>query len=339
MDNLLQGSMAAPQPPPTDTSYKNQLQRYTLRASLGFPQYKTVGEGTPHAPQFRSMVYVDGTCYTSQQTFSTRKAAEQEAARLALIGIPEKVKNEASSCLLASTVFCKSIIVEYAVKMNLGLPEYTTKQSKPNVPIFVSTVCLNGVSYIGQAGNTKKEAEQHAARTAVLSILDSESNTTMSEIVRSKFKFYNELNNAKDLINTNCGTMPDGVNVLEDGGASCSLSNKRKEVHISEGSATADLAPNSKSISSEPNSESSLLGPNPDVQPIHEFKRKKTETPLSPPAAADLPIQFVAPASPTCSAAARKRKRKKERKRAQLQSSLPVAGILQNPEPEPSTAQ
>ena len=37
---------------------------------------------------------VDGVCYASSNTFASRKAAEQDAARLAMISITEKIKEE-----------------------------------------------------------------------------------------------------------------------------------------------------------------------------------------------------------------------------------------------------
>lgn len=64
---------------------------------MPLPVYHTLSEGSPHAPAFKCQVWVDGTCFTSPNAFSTRKMAEQEAAKIALIGIHEKVKNEGSS--------------------------------------------------------------------------------------------------------------------------------------------------------------------------------------------------------------------------------------------------
>lgn len=65
----------------------------------------------------------------------------------------------------------KSIINEYTSKMNLGIPNYLTKELKVVLPSFVSSLSLNGITYTGDAGNNKKEAEQFAARSAILSIL------------------------------------------------------------------------------------------------------------------------------------------------------------------------
>ncbi|RVW24912.1 Double-stranded RNA-binding protein 4 [Vitis vinifera] len=72
---------------------------------------------------------------------------------------------------LQDTVFCKSILNEFAVKMNLEKPTYTTVQPEGLLPVFVSSLVFNGVTYTGDAGRNKKEAEQLAARTVILSIL------------------------------------------------------------------------------------------------------------------------------------------------------------------------
>ncbi|KAL7090209.1 hypothetical protein ACP275_12G026200 [Erythranthe tilingii] len=169
-------SPPAPPPPlpgvPKESWFKNRLQQYTHRASMPLPIYETFNEGAQHASKFRSRVWVDGVCFTSPNTFSNRKASEQDAAKHALIGLREKVKNEGSSRILANATFCKSIINEYAVKMNIDLPSYLTNESKElSVPVFGSSLNLGGVTYVGAAGRNRKEAEQFAARSAILSIL------------------------------------------------------------------------------------------------------------------------------------------------------------------------
>ncbi|KAL2927137.1 Double-stranded RNA-binding protein 4 [Bienertia sinuspersici] len=40
--------------------FKNKLQEYTQKWGLEFPAYRTSNEGFPHAPKFRSTVFVDG---------------------------------------------------------------------------------------------------------------------------------------------------------------------------------------------------------------------------------------------------------------------------------------
>jgi len=77
--------------------YKNRLQEFTSRSGTEVPIYQTVNEGQPHIPKFRSTVWVAGISYTSESTFSQKKAAEQEAARLALETILQKTREEGPS--------------------------------------------------------------------------------------------------------------------------------------------------------------------------------------------------------------------------------------------------
>lgn len=75
--------------------------------------------------------------------------------------------------IVQDTVFCKSILNEYATKMNLEKPTYTTRstiQPKGLLPVFISSLVFNGVNYTGEVGRNKKEAEQLAARAVILSI-------------------------------------------------------------------------------------------------------------------------------------------------------------------------
>ncbi|KAH7556958.1 hypothetical protein JRO89_XS11G0018200 [Xanthoceras sorbifolium] len=74
--------------------HKNRLQEYTQRSLIALPVYQTINEGFQHAPKFRSTVMVDGETYTSSNTFSHRKAAEQDVAKLALECISKKIKTE-----------------------------------------------------------------------------------------------------------------------------------------------------------------------------------------------------------------------------------------------------
>ena len=74
--------------------YKNRLQEYAQRSAIQLPMYKTVNEGSQHAPKFRSTVVVDGQIYTSSNTFLQRKIAEQDVSKLALEHISKKIKDE-----------------------------------------------------------------------------------------------------------------------------------------------------------------------------------------------------------------------------------------------------
>jgi dsRNA-specific ribonuclease len=64
--------------------FKSRLQEYAQRAGYNTPEYHTLKEGLSHDPIFRSTVVVNNVNYDSLPGFSTRKAAEQSAAEVAL---------------------------------------------------------------------------------------------------------------------------------------------------------------------------------------------------------------------------------------------------------------
>lgn len=68
-------------------------------------------------------------------------------------------------------MFCKSILNEFAVKMNMEKTKYNTIKHERELPGFISSLYFNGVSYSGEPRRNKKEAEQFAARTTILSLL------------------------------------------------------------------------------------------------------------------------------------------------------------------------
>jgi len=77
--------------------HKNRLQEFAQRYNIALPLYQSNNEGQQHAPRFRSKVWVDGMSYISQSTFSHRKTAEQDAARLALKCLSKRTRDEAPS--------------------------------------------------------------------------------------------------------------------------------------------------------------------------------------------------------------------------------------------------
>ncbi|KAL2504304.1 Double-stranded RNA-binding protein 1 [Abeliophyllum distichum] len=291
-----------------EVSYKNRLQQFTQRASIPLPVYKTFCEAQ-HPPSFRSRVWVNGTCFTSN-TCPCKKMAEQEVAKLALADVIRKVKDEGSSLIRegkVTTVLCKSIMNEYAVKMNMERPTYDTVQPKGLLPVFVSSLIFNGVTFTGDTATNKKEAENFAARSAILSILGSESGTTMSEIVRSKFRLFDEFKSRKDSSMVDDGSMPIGVN---PGEKLVSL-NKRKEVEVNGDTVNDTFA------SLDPTLE------NPSVVqgahlPLHEFKKPRPEPLLE---ATAPPIVFVPPAlelSLLSSTSGKKKKRKNKKAKKKM---------------------
>ncbi|KAI9079519.1 hypothetical protein K1719_038491 [Acacia pycnantha] len=60
---------------------------------MTLPSYVTTNEGSAHAPKFRSTVLV-GEITIPQKCFFVRKAAEQDAAKLAYEEIVAKIKDE-----------------------------------------------------------------------------------------------------------------------------------------------------------------------------------------------------------------------------------------------------
>ncbi|KAG5035139.1 hypothetical protein JHK87_010049 [Glycine soja] len=76
-------SSSEPPPPPVPAP-----------SGIQFPVYHTINEGQDHIPKFRSTVWVAEMRYTSPSTFSQKKAAEQDVARLALEGILHRTRDE-----------------------------------------------------------------------------------------------------------------------------------------------------------------------------------------------------------------------------------------------------
>ncbi|KAG4953400.1 hypothetical protein AAZX31_14G067800 [Glycine max] len=182
--------------PPPHLMYKNRLQEFTSKSGINFPVYQTINEGQDHSPKFRSTVWVADMGYTSQSTFSHKKAAEQEAARLALESILKRTRDEGLSLVNQISPFSKSIMNEYADKLHVEQPTYNTDQQQLGgvLPIFITSLVFNGTSYTGDPARTKKEAEQSAAKAAILSIMgDSSSGTVLVEIIKSKSIFYDAI--------------------------------------------------------------------------------------------------------------------------------------------------
>ncbi|XP_024020413.1 double-stranded RNA-binding protein 4 isoform X3 [Morus notabilis] len=201
------------------------LPQLSFRASASMPQTQTQAQAQAHTnyadqalipfptPQppapalFRATVLVDGAKYTSQKTFSTCKAAEQDVAKLTPKYISQKKHDDgfpwgfpdALPLIHKDTVFCKSILNEFATKMNMEMPTYNTIKPEGLLPVFNSSLVFNGVSYTGGAGKNKKEAERLVARTIILSLLgDSRMGRVLYDIIKSKVKLYAALHKVVD---------------------------------------------------------------------------------------------------------------------------------------------
>ncbi|XP_038981575.1 double-stranded RNA-binding protein 1-like isoform X2 [Phoenix dactylifera] len=252
--------------------HKNRLQEYAQRSSIPLPIYQTINEGHPHAPQFRSTVLIDGVTFISSRTFLHRKEAEQDVAKLALEGISRKIKDEGISLIHADTTFCKSILYEYAVKMNIEKPTYTTSQLEGVLlPSFISSLVFDGKTYTGAAGRNKKEAEQIAARAVIQSILaHSDTRTVMSQIVKSKGKLYAVIQKNSDSGLSLLGNVASGQQARNDSSGSTV---KGKEIQA---------APANDDIVGVTNHKQLVLGQLPaaaETQPLLEAKKPKEEYP------------------------------------------------------------
>ncbi|XLU54490.1 hypothetical protein S245_049138 [Arachis hypogaea] len=171
--------------------YKNRLQEFAQRSNIPFPGYLTTNEGSQHAPKFRTTMWLDGTSYTSQMTFFQKKAAKQDAARIALESLKEKIKDDRCPLVVEDILISKSIMNECATKLNVEGPTYNTVLLEGLLPRFMFFVIFNGTKYASVIRKNKQEAEPLAARAAILSVLASDSSlTTLYEIIRSKSSFY-----------------------------------------------------------------------------------------------------------------------------------------------------
>lgn len=199
-------SAPVPSPNPSDPTqlslYKNHLHEYTQKSKIPLPVYQTFNEGSLGMPKYRSTVMVDEVHYVSPYTFRNRRAAEQDAARIAFEFISKKTKDDGILLLREDLMSCKSILSEYTDKMSLKRPIYTTKHHKGSVPFFQSTLVFDGVVYTSDVSRSKKEAEQLAARAAILSLhgdaKNPKSQKTLAEIIASKVRFHATLQKVKN---------------------------------------------------------------------------------------------------------------------------------------------
>jgi hypothetical protein len=63
--------------------HKNRLQEFAVRTQKKLPMYNVELEGEHHHPKFRCIVEVGGQQFSSTGSFSRKKEAEQDAARVA----------------------------------------------------------------------------------------------------------------------------------------------------------------------------------------------------------------------------------------------------------------
>jgi hypothetical protein len=80
-------------------SFKSGLIEFALKSKMKVPEFHSRNEGQSHAPKFRSSVMVDGLVFTTEQTFSHRKVADEEVSRSALEWLINKIIPEGYSLI------------------------------------------------------------------------------------------------------------------------------------------------------------------------------------------------------------------------------------------------
>ncbi|XP_016190138.1 double-stranded RNA-binding protein 4 isoform X3 [Arachis ipaensis] len=314
--SLVQHVSPSSSPLPQHLRYKNRLQEFAQRSNMPLPGYQTTNEGTPHAPKFRATVWVDGISYTSQMTFSQRKAAEQDAARLALESLNEKIRDDRCPLVFENTLISKSIMNEYATKLNVDRPTYNTVKLEGLLPRFMSFVIFNGTKYTSVIGKNKKEAEQLAARAAILSVLAGDSSsTTLYEIIRSKSSFYGIAKSNESQVTNGSIVLPIGTTEYASG----LQDHKDKEVPMAtnNGEKRIDVVPAS----------SNMLSSSQELQmPIHV---PCVEGPFPPKSSSLQPVGSelgqLAASDSSNSGSKRRKNKKKANKKARLESMVPSA--------------
>ena len=68
------------------------------------------------------------------------------------------------------TDMCRSLLEQYAGKMNYAIPSYICNKQDSGVGPFICTVEIGGIKYVGATAHTNKAAELKAAQTALLAI-------------------------------------------------------------------------------------------------------------------------------------------------------------------------
>ncbi|XP_008229014.1 PREDICTED: double-stranded RNA-binding protein 1-like isoform X2 [Prunus mume] len=141
--------------------YKNQLQTYAQKRNLLLPVYSCEREGPPHANRFKCRVTVDEHTYEGQDFLPTMKEAEHAVAKVALMSLlPNGIQEDYIGLY-------KNVLQELIQKEGFSMPVYSTKNSgEVHVPIFVSTVEIEGETFTGSEARSKKQAEMSAAKVA-----------------------------------------------------------------------------------------------------------------------------------------------------------------------------
>ncbi|XP_048422432.1 double-stranded RNA-binding protein 4-like isoform X2 [Pyrus x bretschneideri] len=150
--------------------YKNQLQTYAQKRNLLLPVYSCEREGPPHNCRFKCRVTIDGQTYEGQEFLPTLKDAEHAVAKAALMSLlPNGVQEDDSGLF-------KNLLQELIQKEGFSIPIYSSRMSgEPHIPVFVSSVEIEGETFMGQEARSKKLAELSAAKVAYYTLRERKS--------------------------------------------------------------------------------------------------------------------------------------------------------------------
>ncbi|KAI5406886.1 hypothetical protein KIW84_053234 [Lathyrus oleraceus] len=163
--------------------YKTQLQQLCQQKRWSLPKYSAMNDGPQHKPSYKASVLVNDVIFTSSDTFSSSKEAQNQAAMRAFLNFtspssgsstPTKevgaAKPQETPVIMAETDrLCKHQLQNYARKNNLDQPVFTIiTEGLPNVIRYKATVVIGGTSFDSPTFfNTIKDAEHAAAKVAL----------------------------------------------------------------------------------------------------------------------------------------------------------------------------
>ncbi|CAI8597754.1 unnamed protein product [Vicia faba] len=172
--------------------YKRQLQQLCHLRRWSLPTYSAMYDGPPHKPSYKASVLVNGVTFTSSGTFNTSKEAQNQAAMRAFLNLSspssgsstprdeygskeevEAAKSQETPVIRTETArLSKHQLQNYARKNNLDPPVYTIKTEGLLHDIhFKASVVIGGKSFDSPTFfNTRKEAEQAAAKVALMEL-------------------------------------------------------------------------------------------------------------------------------------------------------------------------
>ncbi|KAM7260378.1 hypothetical protein ACFE04_016119 [Oxalis oulophora] len=187
--------------------YKSKLQEVCQEKRWGLPKFTSMKDGPEHNPRFKATVTVNRISFDSHSPCKSSKDAQNDAAKLAFFHFTSPssssstsslpitntssaadqglntniiINDSDSSCVVGDVElydyeecpgFYKNLLQEFIQRQHFHLPVYKTLNSgASHMPMFVSSVEVEGETFRGKAGRSKKEAEQKAAKVALTAL-------------------------------------------------------------------------------------------------------------------------------------------------------------------------